>query len=132
MTRRVVVLGLMAGALSVAANIVIRQIAIGLFDVDEDFWHLEWRDFILSTIGGVVLAVVFLLIVIRKAEDPFGLFFKVAVAALVLSLAGPISIALGDDPAHDWGSALTLAAMHVATAVITIGLLMRARNAPQD
>ena len=107
--------GIVALALAVASNVLIRVVATDLFDVDAGYEHLAWRDFISTTAGVVVLAVLLRIALIRYGGRAPEIFTKIAIVVFVLSLAGPASLIASDDAA-DGGVGGTLGLMHVATA----------------
>jgi uncharacterized protein DUF6069 len=108
--------------LAMAANALIRIVATEVFGVDSDYEHLAWRDFLSTTAAVVVLAVVTFMLLARFVGDPSA-FTRVAVAVFVLSLLGPLSLLLAEDSGADGGIVATLVLMHVATALVVVGLL---------
>jgi hypothetical protein len=121
----------LAAVAAVLANVLLRAIAIALFDIPDAFEHLALRAVIVSTLVGVVAAALVFAIVRRFARDPVRTFTIVAVVALILSLAAPLSVALQDPPEYpgtDAASVGTLMLMHVTTAAIVIAIFSRARG----
>ena len=114
----------LAAVLATAANLVLRAVAIALFDIPDAFEPLELRAVAVSTVGGVLAAGVVYALLPRRA------FLIVAAVALLLSLWAPLSLGLADPPEHpgtDAGSVGTLIAMHVVAAAIVVPLLLRSR-----
>jgi uncharacterized protein DUF6069 len=107
-----------AAVAAVAVNVLVRAIAVALFDIPDSFEHIELRAVIVSTLFGVVAAALVYAVIERVATDPARTFTIVALIALVLSLAAPLS--LGFDEAAAVG---TLVLMHVLTAAIVIATL---------
>lgn len=96
---------------AVVVNVLVRAIAIALFDIPDDFEHLALRAVIVSTLVGVLAAAV-VYALIRNDRT----FVIVAVIALVVSLAAPLSVSDEGDAA----AVGTLMLMHVLTAAIVV------------
>jgi Family of unknown function (DUF6069) len=107
----------LAAVAAVVANVLVRALAIALFDIPDSFEHLALRAVIVSTLIGVIAAGLVFALIRRLAADPVRTFTIVAAIALVLSLAAPLS--LGFDDAAAVG---TLMVMHVLTAAIVVGV----------
>jgi len=107
-----------AAVAAVIVNVLVRAIAIAVFEVPETFEeHLALRAVVLSTLGGV-LAAAAVYAAIRRTRT----FVIVAAVALVLSLAAPLSVS--DD--GNAASVGTLMLMHVTTAAIVVLVFTRA------
>ena len=104
-----------AAVAAVIVNVIVRALAVALFDIPDDFEHIAPRAVIVSTLIGVFAAALVYAVVRRVACDPARTFTIVAVIALVLSLVAPLS--LGFDEAAAVG---TLMLMHVLTAAIVV------------
>ena len=115
--------GILALLAAIASNVLIRVVATKVFDVDAGYEHLEWRDFISTTVGVVVLAVLLRIALARYGPRAPQIFTKAAVAVFVLSLAGPLSLPW-TDAAADGGVVVTLVLMHVATALAVVALMV--------
>jgi Family of unknown function (DUF6069) len=109
-----------AAVAAVVVNVVLQLLAVALFDIPDDFEHIELRAVIVSTLIGVIAAGLVYAIVARSAEDPARTFTIVAVVALLLSLAAPLSLGFDETAA-----VLTLVLMHVLTAAIVIAAFTR-------
>lgn len=96
---------------AVVVNVLVRAIAIALSDIPDDFEHLALRAVIVSTLVGVLAAAV-VYALIRNDRT----FVIVAVIALVVSLAAPLSVSDEGDAA----AVGTLMLMHVSTAAIVV------------
>ena len=105
----------LAAIAAVVINVIVRALALALFDVPDDFEHIALRAVIVSTLVGVIAAALVYAVVRRVARDPARTFTIVAVVALLLSLAAPLS--LGFEEAAAVG---TLVLMHVLTAAIVV------------
>ena len=117
-----------AAVAAVATNVLLRAIAVALFDIPDEFEHLALRAVVISTLAGVVAAGVVYAVIARFASDPARTFTIVAVVALLLSLLAPLSVGLEDPPEYpgtDAGSVGTMMAMHVVAAAIAIAALTR-------
>jgi Family of unknown function (DUF6069) len=105
-----------AAAAAVVVNVLVRAIAIALFDIPDSFEHIALRAVVVSTLIGVLAAAVVYAIIRRLARDPARTFTIVAVVALLVSFAAPLSLGLDED-----GAAVgTLMLMHVLTAAIVV------------
>jgi glucose dehydrogenase len=117
-----------AAVAAVIANVLVRAIAIALFDIPSEFEHLALRAVIVSTLVGVIAAGLVYAVIARRAADPARTFTIVAVVALVLSLLAPLSVGLQDPPEYpgtDAGSIGTMMFMHVVAAAIAVAALTR-------
>jgi hypothetical protein len=118
----------LAAVAAVVANVLLRALAIAVFDIPSAFEHLALRAVIVSTLAGVIAAGVVYAVVARLARDPARTFTVVAVVALLLSFAAPLMVGLEDPPEYpgtDAASVGTLMAMHVVTAAIAVVALTR-------
>jgi hypothetical protein len=105
-----------AAVAAVIVNVIVRALAIALFDIPDAFEHLALRAVIVSTVIGVIAAAL-VYAVIRRDRT----FVIVAAVALVLSLAAPLSVSDEGDAA----AVGTLMLMHVLTAAIVVGVFTR-------
>ena len=122
-----------AAVLATVANVVLRALAIAVFDIPDAFEHLALRAVIVSTVAGVLAAGVVYAIVARVSRTPDRTFTIVALVALALSLIAPLTVGLEDPPEYpgtDAASVGTLMAMHVVAAAIAIVTLTRPRADP--
>jgi hypothetical protein len=121
---------LVAAAAATVANVVLRAVAVAVFDIPQpEFEPLQLRAVILSTVGGVAAAGVAFALVVRLARNPVRTYAIVAAAALVASLYAPLSLALADPPENpgtDAESVGTLIAMHAVAAAISVATLTAA------
>jgi hypothetical protein len=134
---RVAVATALAAVAATAANLLLRALAVAIFDIPQpEFEPLEARAVILSTLGGVITAGIVYAILTRLADDPDRAFYIVAVAALLASLYPPLALGLEDPPENpgtDAASVGTLIAMHFVTAaIVIIALTGRRRRAGPD
>jgi Family of unknown function (DUF6069) len=112
-----------AAVAAVVGNVLLRALAIAVFDIPDAFEHLALRAVIVSTLVGVLAAAVVYAVIERQASDPARTFTKVALVALVVSLAAPLSVS-GDEGAE--AAAIgTLMLMHVLTAAVVIAAFSR-------
>ena len=105
-----------AAVAAVAVNVLVATIAVAVFDIPDTFEHIELRAVTVSTLIGVIAAAL-VYAVLRNDRT----FVVVALVALVLSLAAPLS--LGFDEAAAVGA---LMLMHGLTAAIVIVAFTRA------
>jgi hypothetical protein len=117
-----------AALAAIVVNVLVRAIAIALFDIPEAFEHLALRAVIVSTLAGVIAAGLVFAVIARVARNPIKTFTIVAAVALVLSFAAPHSVGLHDPPDYpgtDAAAVGTLMLMHVLTAAIVVGVFSR-------
>ena len=100
---------------AVVVNVIVRAIAIALFDIPDTFEHIALRAVIVSTLIGVIAAALVYALIARTASNPDKTFTIVAATALVLSLAAPLSLGFEEGAAVG-----TLVLMHVLTAAIVV------------
>ena len=117
-----------------AANLVVYLIAIALFEGPRRFALLTPVSIVVSIAVGVGAAAIVYILIGRFSKRPIRVFRIVAVVALVLSFASPISAAYAFPPsdAPDATTVVCLLAMHVVTAIITIGLFTTMARATGD
>ena len=106
----------LAAAAAVVVNLLVRALAVALFDIPDTFEHIAVRAVIVSTLIGVGAAGV-VYAVIRRDRT----FVIVAAVALVLSVPAPLSVSDEGDAA----AVGTLMCMHVTTAAIVVGVFTR-------
>jgi peptidoglycan/LPS O-acetylase OafA/YrhL len=119
-----------AAIVAVVANVLLRALAVAVFDIPDEFEHLAVRAVIVSTLAGVVAAGLVYALIARRARNPDRTFAIVAIVALALSLLAPLSVGLEDPPEYpgtDARSIGTMMAMHVVAAAIAIATLTRRR-----
>jgi uncharacterized membrane protein YhaH (DUF805 family) len=109
-----------AAVAAVVANVLLRAIAIAVFDIPESFEHIELRAVVLSTLIGVTAAGVVYALIARRARDPDRTFTIVAVVAFLLSLAAPLSLGFDETAA-----VITLMLMHGTTAATVVFVFTR-------
>jgi len=128
-----------AAVAATVANVLLRAIAVAVFDIPDAFEHLALRAVVLSTVLAVVAAGLVYWIVARLSPTPDRTFTIIALVALLLSLVAPLTVGLEDPPEYpgtDAASVGTLMAMHVVAAIIAIaalthrGRLSRAARSP--
>jgi predicted neutral ceramidase superfamily lipid hydrolase len=100
-----------AAVAALVVNVLVRALAVAIFDIPDDFEHIALRAVIVSTLVGVLAAAV-VYAVVRNDRT----FVIVAAVALVLSLAAPLSLGFEDEGA----AVATLMFMHVTTAAIVV------------
>jgi hypothetical protein len=117
--------GLLAALLSLIAVAIIRVLAIGPLGMSADFEPFHWRSLVVSTILGVLGAVVVFGLLGRFTRRPIRWFVIVATVVLILSFSAPLSLLRGvpRPPGTTPGTVWTLNVMHVVVAVICVALL---------
>lgn len=122
---RLAITGVLAAVVAGVVNVLVRVLATTLFDVPAGYQPLGWGPVVTTTVVGVVGATAVYGLLMRVAKRPNRTFLGVAAVVLVLSF-GPLVAPpafLADAPPSVLG---TLAVMHVTTAVIVVGILVRA------
>jgi len=119
--------GLLVVVATVAANAIVRIIAVSLFDISPGFQPLAWGQFIAIDVTLVVGAVIVFAGVGRFARRPIRTFTWISVVVLVLSWLPDFGLLAAGErlpfPGANIQSVGTLMFMHVVAAVITVGLL---------
>jgi hypothetical protein len=108
----------LVAVVAVVVNVLVSLAATALFDIPDDFEHIELRAVIVSTLVGVLAAAV-----VRAFIRSDRTFVIVAAVALVVSLAAPQSVSDEGDAA----AVGTLMLMHVTTAAIVVGVFTSRR-----
>ena len=101
----------LAAVAAAVVNVLVAVAAKALFDIPDDFEHIEIRAVIVSTLVGVLGAAI-----VRAFVRDDRTFVIVAAVALVVSLAAPLSVSDEGDAA----AVGTLMLMHVLTAAIVV------------
>lgn len=119
--------GMVAVALAVAANVLIRTVAVSVFGIGEGFPPLGVGPTVVFTVAGVVGAVVVFGAMLRFARRPVRLFRRVALAVLLVSLVPDLLLLLfsGSIPGTTTAAVLTLMVEHVAAWAVAVGVLTR-------
>jgi hypothetical protein len=127
---RLLWVGPLAIVAAVAANLLIRLVAVALFDISPEFMPLQWGPPIFFTTIGVIGAIVVFAIVARFSKRPVRLFRTIALVVLVLSFIPDVLLLTSNSmPGTSPAAVLALMAMHVVTWAISVGLLTRLARA---
>ena len=115
--------GLLAIALAVLVNFLVRSVALVVLNVDPGFVPLASPSFLPLTIFGSLAAVlVYALVGWLAKRRPITTYRIVSVIALLLSFVPDLALFSGT-PGANAGTVGTLMLMHVLTAVIVVGML---------
>lgn len=113
-----------SAAIAIVANVFIRAIFLGVFDISDDFEPLASAGPIFpATIVGIGLAALVFALVIRLRARPIRDFQIVALVALVLSALPLIGVWTSDD-AVNGPAIIALGLMHVVTAAAVFLVLI--------
>jgi hypothetical protein len=116
-----------AGPLTVittlAANAVIRTVAVGLFEISPQFHNLAWMHFTWVTVAAVSSAMLVFAVIARYSDRPISVYRRVAVVALVVSFFPNVWLALAEVPGGSPAAHAILMAMHIVDAAICVYLL---------
>lgn len=110
-------------AASVAANAVVREVALRIFGVSPAFHHLMWGHLISVTVIAVSGAVIVFAAVARYAPCPIRLYWRLAGVVLVLSLLPDVAMIFEAGTGHSLTAVGSLMVMHGVDAAICVGML---------
>ena len=120
--------GLLTVIAAVIVNILITLVAKALFPVAPTFIPLQLGPVIVFTVIGVVGAVIAFTLLVLWATHPVLLFQRIAWAVLLVSLIPDLLLPfIGLFPGTTFPEVGALLLMHVATALICLGILSRAK-----
>ena len=116
--------GLLAIIASVAANLLVRLLAVVTLDISPDFEPLSGYGTVISlTAFGVLGAVIVFALLARFARPPILMFKRIAAVALVLSFVPDVLLLVASVPGATAVSVGVLMVMHVVTWAISVGML---------
>jgi hypothetical protein len=110
-------------AAALAANAIVRTVAVGLFEISPLFHNLAWMHVTWVTVAAVNSAVLVFAAIARYADRPISVYLRVAAVALVVSFIPNAWLVLTDVPGSSPAAHATLMAMHVVDAAICAYLL---------
>jgi hypothetical protein len=122
---------LLAIAAASVANLIVYAIATALFAGPRQFSYMAPLTIVVSTAIYLVVAAIVFALIGRFSKRPIRLFRVVAIVALVLSFAMPLS-AIQLSPPADAITVAILLVMHVVAAIITIVLFTTLARAPGE
>jgi len=121
---RLWLVGLLAIIASVAANVLVRLLAVVTLDISPDFEPLSSYGTIISlTAFGVLGAVIVFALLVRFVRRPVLMFKRIAAVALVLSLVPDVLLLVASVPGATAVSVGVLMVMHVVAWTISVGTL---------
>ena len=122
------VVGSAAVIASVAANLIIRAIAVPVLDISDEFEPMQTFRIAFFTVIGTGAGVVAFHFIRQRASQPARTFLIVAVAALAGSYAPNLFLMFAGSqdmfPGLTDSAVVALMFMHLAAAVITVGTLV--------
>jgi hypothetical protein len=123
--RRLLWVGPLAIVAALAANAVVRAIALAVLDVPATFMPLASMSFVGLTIAGVLGAVIVFAIMAVRAKTPITTFRKVAFWTLLATFVPDIGLLFGGggNAPGSLSNVLTLMLMHVVAYAISVTLL---------
>jgi len=128
---RLLWVGLLAIIASVAANVLVRLLAVATLNLSPDSLELlDYGGVIGLTVLGVLGAVIVFALLERFAKRPILMFKRIAAVALVLSFVPDVLLLVASVPGATAVSVGVLMSMHVVAWAISVGLLTR--FAPPD
>ncbi len=123
--KRLLWVGPLAIVAALAANFIVRAIALAVLDIPADFMPLQTPAFIPFTVVGLLGAILVFAIIGRVARRPVRTFVIVAAVVLVLSFLPDIGLLASGAPGATLPGILVLMLLHVVAAVIVVALLVR-------
>ena len=123
--KRLLWVGPLAIVLALAANFVVRALALAVLDIPADFEQLQTPAFIPLTIIGLLGAILTFALIGRLSRRPVRVFQIVAAVVLVLSFLPDIGLLATGAPGATLPAILVLMLMHVVAAVIAVLMLTR-------
>ena len=126
LVRRVWAYAAVAAVLAAAANLIVRSVAVAVYDIPAEFRPLGVTQPVLFTIAGALLAGGVLAGIIRYAKNPRRTFLTVSLSALLLSFAPDIALLQDAErlPGTTAEAAIALMVMHLVAAAIIVPLLL--------
>lgn len=123
-TRKLRWVGPLMIVVAVLANLIVRLLALSLFDVAASFLYLQIPVVTITTIVFLLLALLAFVLVGRASHHPVRIYWIVAGVALLLSFLNPLLVgwwlpATGMNLSIFW----TMIIMHIVSALITASLL---------
>jgi len=116
--------GVVAVAVAVVTNILIRTVAVSVFGIGEGFLPLGVGPTIVFTAVGMTGAVVAFGLILRFARRPVWLFRRVALVVLLISLVPDVLMLFsGLTPGVTVAGVVTLMLEHVASWAVAVGVL---------
>jgi len=123
---RLVRAGVVAVALAVAANVLIRTVAVSVLGIGDGFLPLGVGPTVFFTVVGMTAAAIVFGLMARFARRPVRLFRRVALAALLISLVPDVLLLFsGSIPGTTTAAVFTLMVEHVASWAIAVWVLTR-------
>jgi hypothetical protein len=127
---RLIWVGPLAIVAAIAANALLRQIAVAALRPDERFMPLTPAMPIVFTLIGGLGAVIVFALVGRFARRPITLFRRIALVTLLVSLVPDIlMLATGFNPGTTAANVAVLILMHMVAWAILVGMLTRLARA---
>ena len=130
-TTRLALYGALTAITAVGVNVLVRLLALGVFDVPSGYDPLGWAPILNTTIVAVIAATVLYGLLTRVSNRPNRTFGIVAAVVFLLSfvpLLVPPAFLAGAPPSVF----VTLGVLHVTTAAVVLALLPRATTASED
>ncbi len=121
---RLLWVALLAIAAAVVANVLVRTVAVVLFDVSPEFPPLALGPTVVFTVVGVLGAVLVFALVARFARRPVRLFRRIALVVLLISFVPNILLLVSDSvPGAAVPAVGTLMLEHVVAWAVSVGIL---------
>ena len=116
--------GVVAVAVAVVTNVLIRTVAVSVFGIGEGFLPLGVGPTVLFTVWGMLGAVVAFGLILSFARRPVRLFRRVALVVLLISLVPDVLMLFsGSMPGATVAGVVTLMVEHVASWAVVVGVL---------
>ena len=123
--RKLLWVGPLTIVVAAAVNMALRTIAVSFFSVSDGFMYFQPSYVIGGTVIYLLLALLAFILVGRRARHPAQVYRIVALVALCVSFLTPVMALTGLFPAAGMNLHIfwTMLAMHIISALITVGLL---------
>jgi hypothetical protein len=123
--RKLLWIGPLTIVVAALANLLVRAIAVAFFGIPDGFMYLQAPSVVISTIIGVLLALLAFVLVVRFARHPVQFYRILVLVALIISFVNPIMALTGLFPIVGMTVPIfwTMIVMHCVAAVIAAGLL---------
>ncbi|HEX6777679.1 MAG TPA: hypothetical protein VF099_05720 [Ktedonobacterales bacterium] len=123
--RKLLWVGPLTIVVAAVVNMALRAIAVSFFGVADGFLYFQPSYVIGGTVIYLLLALLAFVLVGRLARHPVPVYRIVALVALCVSFLTPVMALTGLFPAAGMNLQIfwTMLAMHVVSALITVGLL---------
>jgi hypothetical protein len=123
--RRLLWVGPLTVAASVAAVLLVRVVAVTILDPPPAFTPLSLDSCLVLTAVFVTSAVLVFVLVARLASDPIRIYLTIAAVVLLFSFVPDVYLARSNEPGANWPDVLALMTLHVAAWAVCVTMLTK-------